>query len=178
MQHSFEWLPPRFRLPLLAVLFVITLVIGNRLRVQGKPLRTDAAPNGMLSLQFAWTGDRARRIIASWKQVLDVARRQIRLDFGFLLVYPLFLALACAVVAGSPQNRWAGGGEFLSWAVLLALPLDAIENSISLRMLGHGPSPARSRAASFAAIVKWLLVVATVLYLVGAGVLILVGWPR
>ena len=49
---------------MLLCLIMIAFMIG--LSVQGRPLKTGAAPAGIGSLELAWTSTRARAILASW----------------------------------------------------------------------------------------------------------------
>jgi hypothetical protein len=140
MQHAFVWIPSPYRWVLLAMLLIGTVVVAIKLTAQGKLLRTSAAPQGILSYQFAWSRDRVEHIISSWHSRTDTARQQLRLDFGFLVIYPLLLSLACAMLAESSYNSMAAVGVFLSWAMLAAGPLDAVENWALLRMLKLGAS--------------------------------------
>lgn len=171
MDHPFTWLPAGYRLPLLAVLLVAGIAFSIRLGADAKVLRTGAAQQGGFSYQFAWTSGRAAEILGSWQgETRRVARRSLLVDFGFLLVYPLLLALACAMLADSPLNRMAAVGVFLAWLVLLAAPLDAVENLALLRMLDAGPSAPLARLAGWAAGLKWSLAFAAVGYLILQGI--------
>lgn len=179
MQHAFTWLPSTYRWALLAVLLAGTVVFAFKLKVQGEPLViTPAVPQGILSYEFAWSRGRAQQILDSWVSLKDTARRQLLLDFGFLVVYPLLLSLACAMLAGSPHNLMAAVGVFISWAVLAAGPLDAAENFALLRMLDEGASGGLARLASWCAGTKFLLIFSSLGYLVLQGVGVLVGEIR
>lgn len=151
-------LSPGMRWVLLAALFLGTLAYAAALKRQGKPLDDTGA--SILDYEFAWTEARARTILTAWTGLEDVARRQIRLDFGFLLVYPLLLSLVCAMLAASPGNSMAPLGVFLAWAVLACAPLDAVENLALLRMLDLGASGAMARLAALCAGLKFTLVYA------------------
>lgn len=134
--HPFAALPSSARLPALGILLLVTLGLAWHLGEQSKPLKLDGAvPDGMLSAEFAWSAERLREIATAWgSDLLAAARRAVTLDFAFALAYPLLLALGCALVADLPDAPQAAVGVFLSWAVLAAFPLDAIENVVLLRL--------------------------------------------
>lgn len=174
MLHPFTWLPSPYRGMLLVALLAATVVFSFKLKNQGKPLETTDVPHGILSYEFAWNRSQAELILSSWSSLKDVAKQQLYLDFGFLVVYPLLLSLACAMLADSPYNSSAVVGVFISWAVLFAAPLDALENLTLLRMLDVGASGGLARLAGWSAGIKFLLVFSSLGYLMlqGAGVLV------
>ena len=174
MTHPFAWFSWSYRWPLFSFLLAGTVLFACLLTCQGKPLRTDAAPKGILSYEFAWTKPQADSILSSWEKIKDTARQQLLLDFGFLVFYPLTLSLACAMLAGSKFNNMAAAGVFISWAVLLAGVLDAVENLALLRMLSTGGSDFLARLAGICAGVKFALVYASLGYLVLQGLATLV----
>lgn len=178
MLHLFAWLPGSYRLVVLAFLFAATVIFALILSAQGRPLRTDAAPQGILSYEFAWNRVRASRILESWRSITNTAKEQLRLDFGFLVVYPLLLALACAMLAESPSSASAPVGLFISWAVLAAGPLDAAENVLLWRMLDHGAEECLARLAAWCAGLKFVLVYSGAGYIVLQGLAVLVGRIR
>jgi hypothetical protein len=178
MQHAFTWLPLPYRWILLALLCAGAAVFVIMLTAQGKPLRTSAAPHGMLAYEFAWHRARAEQILDSWSSLKDTAQQQLRLDFGFLLLYPILLSLACAMLAESSLNSMAIVGCFVSWAMLAAGPLDAVENFALLRMLDLGASGCLARLAGWCAGVKFLLVYAGLGYIERVAKLILNKFNR
>jgi hypothetical protein len=178
MLHAFTSLPSAYRWGLLALFFVGTAAFAVKLALQGKPLRTEAAPNGILSYEFAWDRSQAERIIGSWGSLKDTAEHQLWWDFGFLVFYPLLLSLACAMLAESPFNSMAAVGIFISWAVLAAGPLDAVENIALLRMLDVGASGFMARLAGWCAGVKFVLAYASLGYIVLQGVCVLISKMR
>lgn len=169
MLHAFAWLPSPYRWILLAFLFAGAIVFVYKLSAQGKSLITPAAPNGILSYEFAWNRSQAELIIGSWGSHKDKAKEQLWLDFGFLVIYPLLLSLSCAMLAESSFNSMAAVGFFISWAALAAGPLDAVENVALLRMLDTGGSGFLARLAGWCAGLKFLLVYASLGYLVLQG---------
>lgn len=126
-------------------------------------------PAGILALEFAWTGERAAEILAAWKDLESVVRLQTWWDFVFLLCYPLALSLACAMLATAAGNPVPMIGTFVAWAVLAAIPLDAVENLAMLRMLDQGASDMLARLATWCAGLKFTALLAVVGYLLTAG---------
>ena len=152
----------------LATLMTIALGLGAAWAAWFPRLQTESAPAGIVSLQLAWTGHRARRIVASWndQRMLRTAELSVLLDVPFILLYSS--ALAAGGVLGA---RAAGAGGVLSTydaatiAALLAFSagtaalLDLIEN-LGLWMLLRGPFAAwLVPATSLVSLVKWIIVV-------------------
>ena len=79
------------------------------------------------------------------------------LDYLYLGVYPAFISLACVWTARRIARR---AGIALAWAVLLAAPLDAVENTALVWMLVHGPGDAAAVLAWACALPKFALVFA------------------
>jgi hypothetical protein len=122
-------------------------------------LVNEAAPFGIVSLEFAATPERARRVVASWenKALRDRGepRRSIYFDFAFALVYANLLALCCLMAAeamGRSASGLARAGVLLAWAQYAAGLFDVIENCALLKMLPAGPQQA---SAQFVAASPW-----------------------
>jgi hypothetical protein len=126
-------------------------------------------PGGIFALEFAWSGERAREILAAWQGLEAVVQRQTRWDYLFLLCYPPSLALACAMLADAQANPVPMIGAFVAWAVLAAVPLDALENLAMLVMVERGASEALAKLATCCAGLKFTLLLAAVGYLLVAG---------
>ena len=174
MVHAFSWMPSPYRWVLLAACFVGTVALSVVLAKQGKGLRNAVAPQGVVSYQFAWSQLRAEQILQSWRGLETTVERQLLIDFPFLIVYPILLSLGCAMLSQNSANTLPAVGIFISWAVLAACPLDALENLALLRMLHHGASPALAQAAGWFAGLKFLLVFSALGYLAlqGLGVVL------
>lgn len=161
---------------LLLPLLMTFALLAATLNRQGEPLRTEAAPLGILSYEFSWTGDRAGDILGSWDA--DTTRHQLYLDFPFLVVYPVLLSLVCAMLAARRVCRLSDAGIFLSWWVLAAAPLDAIENLALLRMVNHGPHGALAGLAGVSATLKFALLLTALTWILIQGVALLLKPPR
>src|SRR6185295_19533986 len=130
MKDPFQLLPDSARWPLFLVLSIATMAYSWALGRQGKELKNPVAPCGIVSYELAWAPARSDAIRTSWEvpPKLDTAHQQIHWDFGFLLLYPLPFSLLCAQVARRSRRTGASTGFTLSRAVLMAAPLDFVED--------------------------------------------------
>lgn len=166
----FAWFsgPQRWGL-LVALTAVAALVMAARLAPLDHILQA-RVPQGILALEFAWSEARARELLAAWQGLEAVIRLQTWWDYLFLLCYPLALSLACAMLSGAPGNPVPMVGAFVAWAVLAAVPLDAIENLAMLRMMDQGASETLAKLATWCAGLKFTVLLAAVGYLLTVGV--------
>jgi hypothetical protein len=166
MRHPLAAIPEdRRRGVFLAVLAATLIVMGGLSALDG-PLRTSAAPQGMVSLELAGDGARAARILDSWgERGRRAAALSLGLDCLFLVLYATANALACLwagrVLAPRALARLATP---LAWGQWVAGALDAVENVALAVVLVDGPAgpwPALARAA---AAPKFALVAMGLLY--------------
>lgn len=122
--------------------------------------------------EFAGSSSRAAQIIAEWGPAgRRLARLGLLLDYGYMLSYGLFFALAGFAVRDAARargRRWmAKAGGIVPYLALAAACFDASENVALLLMLGgHG----RGFAAPFATVcasLKWTLIGIAILYALG-----------
>lgn len=173
LRNPFEWLPFREQSRAFVLLLVLTLVVMVALQVLGGPLKTDAAPSGIVSFELAGTLPVAQKIIESWGQTGRVyAGLNLGLDFLFIAAYASCIALGCVLVARALAPRVAmlsPVGALLAWALLLAGLLDSIENYALINLLLGSQQAAFAAIAQWCAIPKFLIVGLGILYvLVGA----------
>jgi hypothetical protein len=128
----------------------------------GAALFSEAAPSGIISYEFAGTAAAADRILRSWSpEAREHAMLSLGLDYLYLVVYPAFISLACARVAVRLRdNRPTAArlGAWLSWLVLAAGALDAVENYALIRLLVAGASDLWASVAWWCAGPKFALV--------------------
>ena len=167
MTKPYHWIPNNYLWLVFVGLVLVTVGVAYALSLQGKPLSTDKLPNGILEIEVPWSTERATEVVALWerKDLLPVARKQVYYDFLFLVLYPLALSFACAWLAESAPVKLSMLGVLVSWGVLLASPLDAIENITILRMLGGSQAAPVPQIATIAAAIKFTLVFGAVGYL-------------
>ena len=168
--HPWRALQGKVRVGLLrrtGILAVLLTIFMTRI---GAPLRSPEAPLGIVSLELARTPERAGRIVREWTpEQQATARRSLRLDFTYLVVYALALSLACAALADAVQGRRASLGRAaaaLSWGSLIAGALDVVENLALFTVLRGGGSVTAPAIAFFAASLKFALLVAALAVLV------------
>jgi hypothetical protein len=165
MPHAFSLMPPPYRRVLLAVCLAGSAGLMLVLTLQGMPLRSRAAPLGVVSFELAWTQDRAEQILESWRGLERTAERQLLIDFGFLIVYPILLSLGCAMLSETAAKPLPAAGVCISWAVLAAGPLDALENIALLQILRHEATAALAQTAAGCASLKFLAVFSALGYI-------------
>ncbi len=151
------------------VLTATTFLVSYLLGKQGKCLINEKAPYGIISIELPWNEKRALEIVESWKDgLIPVAKKQVLWDFLFLLLYPLTLSIACALLARYFSGMAGFLGVTISWAVLLAAPLDAVENISILKMLSASIRAPIPQIASISATIKFILVFIALGYIVTA----------
>lgn len=121
------------------MLIPLTLFLMAVLNVLDAPLKTDAAPFGIVSFEFVKDISTAERILGSWAQAAQIhADLSLGLDYLFLVVYSTTIALGCVRVAGVFQRRLrlpSSVGLGLAWGQWVAAALDAAENCALIMML-------------------------------------------
>lgn len=180
MTDPYTWLPTGYQWLLFAVLAAATVFVGRQLARQGAPLTTDATPHGVLHIEFPWTSARAGEIVEHWRGegLLATARRQVRFDFLYLILYPVTLSLLTSLVAGSATGTVALLGVATAWGVLLSGALDAVENIAILRMLSGSLGAPLPQVATIAATIKFTLVFGAFFYICAGGVLVAIRFLR
>ena len=157
---------PRRGLVVLA-LFVLTLGVG----ALALPALDDMGDVGIVEFELARTSEKASEYYGELGESgRDAARESLYLDFPYLVLYGLFYAAACVVVAARAaergMSRLARWGRPLAWGALGAAACDAVENVALLRVLdGHTDQPWPGIAFTFAT-AKFALITAATLYAV------------
>ena len=189
MKHPLENIPSTSRKPLFWAFLAGTLILFAVFRVLDAPLRTTAAPNGIVSFELAGTPFQAQAIIDSWHEMAFLvssvegepvpgfvsrayafAAFGLGVDYLFMPVYATALALGILLAAGKHGSWFARFGAWLGWGVYAAALFDAVENYALARMLlmnqVWSPYP---EVAAFSASVKFVLLSLGLVYA-------LVGW--
>ncbi|MGD8342463.1 MAG: hypothetical protein PVI38_01310 [Desulfobacterales bacterium] len=156
----------------------MSLILLIALRILDVPLRTPVAPRGIVSFELAKDSAASRQILASWDaQAKTRAALSLGLDYLFLIVYAVFISLACVQVGKALQQRsplLARLGGILAWAQFLAAILDAVENAALISLLFDSEHPWLPAAARACAIIKFTIVGAGFIY-ISSGLLIIAG---
>lgn len=118
------------------LLLSLTFIVWIALLLLDAPLRNDAAPLGIVSLELAGSGEGARSILEAWNPQQQVmAGASLGLDYLFLILYPLCISQACRYLAAARQTGVSSrlnAGLLIARLQLVASPLDAIENTALL----------------------------------------------
>jgi hypothetical protein len=127
---------------------------------------------GIVRLELAVTPERARAIIEQWG-IGGEARMlaQIGLDNWWLALYSTTLAILCVMVAIRVRKQsplWSDVGRWLAWGMWIAALFDRIENFALVRTINHGPMWLLTITATFCAALKFALILASLLYVVGS----------
>lgn len=169
LAHPFGWLPTARQKQAFWALLVPTLLVMAALLAAGTPLKTAAAPRGMMSYEFAGTAANAQCMIGSWNHRAQLcAALGLGLDYLFLVLYAASIALGCVLVAQRLSRRrfLTAAGVLLAWGQIGAALLDAIENYALIRFLLFGAESELWPAVAFwCATLKFALVVPGVLYI-------------
>jgi hypothetical protein len=159
---------------LACLLWLLLVVSGVVMAILGARMRALADVPGMtpkptqLRLEFAGTPDRARKLMIQRGEIGRIRlRRQIRLDFFFILAYACAGA-ASALLAGQVFTAYSSYlGEVSSvvaWSWGLAAVLDLAENAALLLVLS--PRAGLQPLGTLFATVKWVLVFWALAYVV------------
>lgn len=160
----------------LVIALVLSLVLLTAMRILDAPLRTAAAPRGIVSFELAKDGSASRQILDSWNAHAKThAALSLGLDYLFLIVYAVFISMACVQVGRALQRRspsLARLGGILAWAQFLAAILDAIENLALIFLLLNSERLWLPAVARGCAIIKFTIVGAGFIY-IGSGLLVI-----
>lgn len=148
-------------------LFVATLVVGA-LQLPSLGDMSDRGV-GIVDFELARTSARAAQYYGELGgSGRDAARTSLYLDYPYLVLYGLFFAAACVVVAARGAERGMARlsrlGRLLAVGALIGAACDAVENAALLRVLaGHTGQPWPGIAFAFAA-AKFVLTIAAALF--------------
>ncbi len=158
-------------------LLVATLLVMALFQFLDRPLRTPAAPWGVVSFELAGSVDKARSIIDSWDdQARLSAAFGLGLDYLFMVLYATTIAIAClwsADIYGSLGWWLAGLGGLMAWGVWLAALLDGIENYSLWRLLSGPVSDPWPKIARWCATIKFILITIAMIYGIAGGIVYL-----
>lgn len=155
-----------------------TLVMIVVMTINGATLKTPATPKGILDLEFAYNASKASSVTTAWKGVvpidnLFVAKMNTWLDFLFIFFYSFLLFNTCKLLAASFNGILLGTGRWLAKGSLAAGLFDVLENAGMLITLQGNISDSFTMLTFIFSIIKWMMVIATLVYILLAGVLLL-----
>ncbi len=170
MSNPYFWLPVEKQGAVMVwlgtaafVLMIVRYGIGLTLRT-----RLAGVPSRVVAMDIPFSLQRTEAKVRIWKE-MGVAQRALfktRLDYLFLLLYPMALSLACVMLAVDAKGLTALFGQMLSWGVLLCVPFGAFTNTMILRMLlGVYRSPVSHGFTALLRAVLFFLTGCSILYI-------------
>jgi hypothetical protein len=157
LESPFQWIPSQWLWGIWLILVGATLGMGYWLQNLGTEI-DQRLPYGILAIEMPWSSERAEEIrVALGEEGIKAARQQTFADFVFLMLYPLAISLSSALIAASLPDKAGAIGIAITWGVLLAGPLDALENLSILRMLAGDVGPPWPQLSTICAAVKFTL---------------------
>ncbi len=170
MRHPLDFIPATSRKLLFFTFLILTLGLFAVFQILDGPIKTPAAPNGIVSFELAGSSAAARAMINSW----DASARLntafgLGLDYLFMPVYATAIALAALLAAGKHPGGYASLGVVAGYGAYVAALFDAVENYALWQILTGDVASAWSSVAAICAAIKFIFFIGGVLY----G---LVGW--
>ena len=160
MHHPLEFIPQNLRKPMFYGFLTLTLLIFGVFRLLDQPLRTDAAPNGIVSFELAGDLNTSQSIIESWDSTAWLyAAFGLGFDYLFMPAYALALCLGLLLAMQAKADWYASLAIWLGWGVLAAALFDAVENYALWRVLITGAFSPFPQLAAFCATVKFILLI-------------------
>jgi len=170
MRHPLEFISLEKRKPLFLLFLTVTILLFGIFRVLDEPLRTPAAPNGIVSFELSWSPGASGEMVRSWSEYARLlAAFGLGIDYLFMPIYALALSLGILLAAGRHSGRFANLGAWMGWAALIAPIFDALENYGLLHSLLSPLFSLWPLVASVCATIKFTLLVVGLLYA-------LIGW--
>lgn len=160
-------LPVMWQKRALFVLAGLAIVLLLALQVIDVPLRTAAAPLGIVSFELAGNVATARAMVVSWDETARIhAGISLGIDYLFMVAYAGAISLGCVLVArGLAPGRLTSVGMALAWGQWLAAALDALENFALIRILLGAEGAFWPLLARWCAIPKFALVFSGLLFI-------------
>jgi hypothetical protein len=148
----------------------LSIILMLQLRALDSDLRLEQTPLGIVGYELAWSAERATDILTVWRRndVTETARVSLGIDFLFLIAYPLMFFTGARLLARDPHGAFDRLGRQLARAVLLCIPLDALENVLLWHMISNGATDRLMHVATLAASTKFLIVGTVALWCVAA----------
>ncbi len=148
----------------------MTLLTITGMYITGKPLKTTAAPTGILSFELTGNLSGSKAIINSWQnEKIIFAGINMGLDFLFLTLYSFTIALSCLLISKKiPEQRrfLKKTGTVIAAAVMVAAILDIVENIALIKLLLGSENESLPLLAKWCAIPKFLIVLSALLYII------------
>jgi hypothetical protein len=145
----------------MAIFWIVLVVIDKDLEATGGP--------GIVGLEFAGSSNRVAEIMAEWgDHGVYLARLSLWIDFGFMVAYGAFLALAALATRDFGRKRnlpaLARAGIAAPYLAVGAALFDVAENIVWLLALGGHAGEVGPPFATACASIKFLFLALVILY--------------
>ena len=192
MKHPLENIPREYHKRLFFTFLFLTLSLFAVFRVLDQPLRTPAAPNGIVSFELAGSPLQAQAITEEWKRsslLLSAVAGQadpnivnipyafaafgLGIDYLFMPVYAFALAFGTLLAANRHGGWFKALGAVAGYGAFAAALFDAVENYALFQILLNRIYSPYPEIAYYCASLKFGLLIFGLLYA-------LAGWllPR
>jgi len=165
-----DFLNQKISVKIFWVLFCLTLITIIGMQITGRPLKTDAAPSGIVTFELIGTLEGGQAIVNSWQNgKIIYAGINMGLDFLFLSLYSITIALACLLISKRLPDSWnlyKNFGLYLAVAVIIAGLLDIFENIALINILLGSENELLPLLAKWCAIPKFLIVIVAIFYVI------------
>jgi hypothetical protein len=163
------------------ILLALTVAAGLGVHLIGGLMPVRGAD--IIAFEFARTPETARRLLDTWGPVKhSAAWESVVIDFPFIVAYATLLTGLVLLVARGSHGRLQQVGLGLALVPWVAGLFDVVENLCLLRILdvpvSRLPDPLLTGLAAACAALKFALLIACVLYVLGAGAAWAVGRLR
>lgn len=150
----------------LGVLLVLLLPTMLALGLIGSGLANPTTPDGIVSFEFCGFSGSCGAALEAWgASGQAIALRSLRLDFLFLLLYSATIAVGLLLVAGSVPPGMRRPTRIAALTCIVMALADAAENLALLQILAGAPAATTGWLASLFAVVKFVILIATVAWL-------------
>lgn len=178
MKHPLEFVHISHRKRFFFLFLTLTAVIFGIFRFLDQPLRTDAAPNGIVSFELAGTPQSARAITDSWRlqslllssvadqpdpNIVNIpysyAAFGLGLDYLFMPAYALALAFGTLLVTQKHTGWLNSLAVVAGYGAFVAAMFDAVENFALWQVLLGVYESGYPALAAFCALIKFGLLI-------------------
>jgi hypothetical protein len=172
MRHPLEFVHRDSRKPFFITFLLLTLGMFAIFQALDMPMKTTAAPNGIVSYELAGTLKKSVAMLASWDESARLnAAFGLGFDYLFMPIYAIFIALATLLAAGRHQGWLRSLGAAAGWGAFLAALFDAVENFALWHILSNGAANPWPGLAAGCASIKFFFFIAGIVYAIAGGLI-------
>jgi hypothetical protein len=165
MNHPLHTISSDKRKPLFLTFLTLTLILFAIFRVLDVPLRTSAAPNGIVSFELAGMPEAAQAMVDSWDAHARLfAAFGLGIDYLFMPLYALALSFGILLAASRHPGVFSKLGAWLGWGALAAPLFDGVENFALFKLLLNNLVSPWPEISFWCATFKFILLIVGLVY--------------